>query len=95
MTSRQTVAVSALVAVALTVALGIAVRIYQDGAWWQRLRDAQTAITANQTALNSAGATGQPVQQLLGQCDDAVADYDQAARHLDLPTQDPDQECQP
>lgn len=95
MTSRQTVAVSVLVAVALTIATAITVRVYQDGEWWARLRDAQTAITANQTALNSAAATGQPAQQLLGQCRDAVTSYDQAATHLGITPLNPDQECTP
>jgi hypothetical protein len=93
--TRRLVAVAVLATVAAALAAGIAVRLHQNAAWWQQLRDAQTAITSSQTAPTSWQITGQPPEQHYQQCLDAIASYDQAAAHLQLTQLNPSTECTP
>lgn len=93
MNRRQWVAAAALSALAVGVGGGYALAEIQHHAWVARENTAGTAITANQTTLQSWRATGQDPHQLLRQCQDAVRDYDTAAQHLGDSPLNPDQEC--
>lgn len=93
MTGRL-VAVAVLATVVAAIAAGATTRVVDQASWWQQLRDAQTALEADTTALQAAPLTGQPVGRLLHQCADAVQAYDQAAAHLGLALIPTDQECQ-
>lgn len=94
MTRCQLRAVAVLCTVAAALAAGITYRIYQQAAWWQQVRAAQVAITANQTSFGGTTVTGQDPDRLHRQCTDAVASYNQAAAHLALTQLDATQECQ-
>lgn len=94
--SLGTVAWCTGVAAAIAMQIAMAIHAHQEQLRWeQRATDAWTAIEANQTALISAPATGQDPQQLLRQCQAAVADYNAAATQLNTELLDPRQECQP
>jgi hypothetical protein len=94
MNGRLVWAVAVLTTLAGAVALGTFLQITDQAHWQQRLDDACAAITSNQTAIQSAAATGQDLFRLQQQLNTAASQYYAAARHLHLKYSDASTECE-
>lgn len=102
-------AIGVLVLIAGTVAFGWAASLTNGTArgaaaptatdtsdyWAQQLDTARVELEANTTALHAAALTGQPVTRLNAQCLAAVADFNQAAPHLNTAPINASKECTP